>query len=79
MLIHQPQSVQGGGGVGDRRTHIRQNATGENDENFSSTKKNANSFALNKKDIQQFGKNEKQFLILSFLCQKKILKLNIDN
>lgn len=79
MLIHQPQSVQGGGGVGDRRTPILQNATGENDENFSITLINANSFALNKKDIQQFGKNEKQFLILSFLCQIKILKLNIDN
>lgn len=62
------------GGVGDRRTPILQNVTGENDENLSITLINANSFALNKKDIQQFGKNEKQFLILSFLCQIKNLK-----
>lgn len=36
------------GVFGDRRTPILQNATGENDENFSSTKINANSFAPNK-------------------------------
>lgn len=52
---------------------------GKIDENFSITNINSNSVMLNKKDIQQFGKNEKQFLILSFLCQIKNLKLIIDN
>ncbi|XP_061180838.1 uncharacterized protein LOC133189496 [Saccostrea echinata] len=51
---------------------------GKLDEQFSMSNINANSLILNKKDIQKFGKNEKQFLILSFSCPIKDLKLNIN-
>lgn len=51
---------------------------GKIEENFNITKINANSITLNKVDIQKFGKNEEQFLIMSFLCPIKDLKLIID-
>lgn len=52
---------------------------GKMEENFNITKINANSITLNKKDIQNFSKNEKQFLILTFLCPIRDLKLIIDD
>ena len=42
-------------------------------------KANTNSLVLNKKDKQKFGEDEKQFLILSFKCQIKDLRLIIND
>ena len=52
---------------------------GKLNENFKMGKANTNSLVLNKKDKQKFGKNEKQFLMLSFKCQIKDLRLIINN
>ncbi|XP_065924401.1 uncharacterized protein [Magallana gigas] len=52
---------------------------GKIEENFNITKINANSITLNKKDIQKFSKTEKKFLILTFLCPIRDLKLIVDD
>lgn len=52
---------------------------GKIEENFNITKINANSITLNNKDIQKFSKTEKKFLILTFLCPIRDLKLIVDD
>ena len=52
---------------------------GKLNENFKMGKANTNSLVLNKKDKQKFGEDEKQFLILSFQCQIKDLRLIIND